>query len=111
MSHIIVRAPAGISSVPLTHDLRTCVPGGEGDIATTLRNGAALFDGDLFARPTEETYGRVRQILAALQNSQVEPMVFEGSRRVSSEFVENLIASWRESIAQFDTLSEFGHEP
>jgi hypothetical protein len=110
MSHIIVRAPAGVSSVPLIRDLLECVNGGVSHIAITLRNGAPLFDGDLFARPAEETFGRVRQVLAALQNAQIEAMVFEGGRRVSSEFVENLISSWNESVAQFDKLSQSGHE-
>ena len=110
MSHIVISTQDGISNTQLMHALGTCVPGGIGHIASSLRNGTPLFDGELFQGPRLEQFTRVRRLLAILQDFGVEPFVWESGHPISARILLNIMQASDDSAAEFERLSDLGHE-
>ena len=110
MSHIIISTQDGISNTQLVHALGTCVPGGIGHIASSLRNGTPLFDGELFQGPRLEQFTRVRRLLAILQDFGVESFVWESGHPISARILLNIMQASDDSAAEFERLSDLGHE-
>ena len=110
MSHIVISTQDGISNTQLVHALGTCVPGGIGHIASSLRNGTPLFDGELFQGPRLEQFTRVRRLLAILQDFGVEPFVWESGHPISARILLNIMQASDDSAAEFERLSDLGHE-
>ena len=110
MSHIVISTQDGISNTQLVHALGTCVPGGIGHIASSLRNGTPLFDGELFQGPRLEQFTRVRRLLAILQDFGVESFVWESGHPISARILLNIMQASDDSAAEFERLSDLGHE-
>jgi hypothetical protein len=110
MSHIVISTQGGISNTKLVDDLGTCVPGGIGQIAASLRNGTPLFDGDLFQSPQLEQFTRVRRLLTILHDFGVEPFVWESGHPISAQILLNIMQASDDSVAEFERLSDLGHE-
>ena len=110
MAHIVISTQGGISSSQLVQALGSCVSGGIGHISAALRNGTPLFDGELFQRPRSEHFARVRRLLATLQDASIEPLVWESGRQIDARTLLNIMQASDDSIAQFDQLSDLGHE-
>jgi len=110
MTHVVVMTKDGITDARLAHALSGCVNGGIGHITKALSDGSPLFDGELFARPRAEQFAKVRRLLAILQDSQIEPIVFEDGRLINAHVLLNIMQSSDDSMAELDLLSDLGHE-
>ena len=110
MSQIVISTQGGISDTRLVHALGACVPGGIGHIASSLHTGAPLFDAELFHAARSEQFSRVRRLLTTLDDFGVEPLVWESGHPISATILLNIMQASDESAAEFDRLSDLGHE-
>jgi len=110
MAHITISAPVGIKDNQLVMAIRSITGDRVSEISAALLSGLPLFDGDVFARPREESISKVMRLLNVLNAAQITPVVREAGRLISADILLNIIQSSINSMAEFDRLSDFGHE-
>ena len=57
-----------------------------------------------------EQFTRVRRLLAILQDFGVEPFVWESGHPISARILLNIMQASDDSAAEFERLSDLGHE-
>jgi hypothetical protein len=110
MSHIIVSTKDGIVESKLVAALRSCSSGSMDNIVTALKNGSPLFEGELFVASRLDRFSKLRNLLGVLLAAGVEPNVWEDGHPIDSQTLLNIMQPSDDSMAEFDRLSEFGHE-
>jgi hypothetical protein len=110
MSRITIAASRDVADANLVRALRSITGESVSAIAEALKSGGVLFDVDLFARPAVEQFSMVRRVLEALQSANVQPLVHEDGRLISAEILRNIMQSSEQEEAEFERLSDLGHE-
>jgi hypothetical protein len=110
MARITIATRGGVTDKALVRALRKLTNASVAKIAGALRSGDPIFDAELFSRPQVEQFSRVRDILAALNTANVEAIVVEGDRPITAQILINIMRSSEEEAAEFERLSELGHD-
>lgn len=109
MPHISIYLNANASSLPLVAAIRATTGRSVADISRAIVEGSPLFDGEIFARPREETVAKVFALLNCLDQMGVRPIIKENERAISREVLRNIVVSSEESMAQSAELDDLGH--
>jgi len=109
MPHISIYLDSTSASASVISVLRTMTGRAISDLTKAIPEGRPLFDGELFARPREDTLHTVLSLLEQLERLGVCPIIKESGYEISKAILRNIAEASEESMARLRKLDDLGH--